>query len=642
MSLKNTEKKLYDPKSEIEKREHSASVFDLDYKDEKSEIADKFSANKSWWNNLPFLRLNFETRAVVYFGGIILAVIATIAGLVVGIYKFRQTAFSEDRVKISISGDTIVDSTKSIEYFIECENNNRTKLKNVEVILNYPENFYPEESEVLKRISDRSSKILVGDMKSHSKKRIKISGKFYAAENHTVYLRATMNYAPINFSSIFQVESQISVRVANSPIELNILTPKKALSESPIEYEVIYKNKGTVLLKNLTLRVNYPAGFIYQGATLHPIAKIENGNLWHLGDLDAGSEGRLKIKGKVSGNRYDSKLIKVTIFKSGNDEKEIVYSKAEGLTKIVVSPLVISHKINEQSFLNANLSDVLTYKINYANNGDKNLRDIIIKLKIDSPIIDYQKIKLDKGAFQSATKNIIWKASDIEGLQNMEPGAKGVIDLQIPLKENIELQSFNDKNFVIKSVVTIDSSDIVFNSLGTSKNISNEVIVKLNSRVNLNTDIYYNDNLIKNSGPLPPKVGKETTYTIHWKINNLSNDISETQVSAYLPTGIRWMGKISPQGENLTFNERTHEVVWKVGNLSAGVGYLSPARECAFQIGIVPEINQINQAVDLLSETVLTSKDNFTSVNTVVKNEIRTTRINSDKDVKKYEYLVAE
>ncbi len=642
MSLKDTEKKLYESNSEIEKRKHSASVFDFDYKNNNLESEKKFSANKNWWNKMPFFQLNLETRAVIYFGGIVLAIIATIAGMVVGIYKFKQTAFSEDNVAVSISGNTIVDSTKSIKYSIECENNNRTKLKNVEVILNYPENFYPEENNQVKRISDRSSKILIGDIKAHSKKKIEISGKFYTAENYTVYLRAIMSYTPANFNSVFQMKSQIGVRVTNSPIELNIIAPKEILDKSSIEYEIKYTNKGTIPLKDLTLRIDYPVGFTFQGATLHPIDEIENGNIWHLGDLDAGTAGDFKIKGKVNGNRYDSKLVKATIFKNGNNEKEIVYSKAEGLTKIVVPPLAISHSINEQSFLNVNLGDVLKYKIKYANNGDKNLRDVIIKLKIDSPIIDYQKIKLNRGAFESSSKTITWKTSDIEGLRNIEPGANGLIQFEIPLKKNIEVKNSNDKNFVIKSIATIDSSDVAFSSLGISKNISNEVIIKLNSRVSLNTSIYYNDNSIENSGPLPPKVGEETTYTVHWKIANLSNDISETEIKAYLPTGVKWTGKINPQNENLVFNERTHEVIWKVGNLSAGVGYLSDTRECSFQIAVIPEINQTNQAIDLLSETILTAKDNFTSVNTTVKNEIKTTRITNDKSVKDSEYLVAE
>jgi hypothetical protein len=134
----------------------------------------------------------------------------------------------------------------------------------------------------------------------------------------------------------------------------------------------------------------------------------------------------------------------------------------------------------------------------------------------------------------------------------------------------------------------------------------------------LDSGIYFEDNDIKNSGPLPQKVGEETTYTVVWKITNVSNSISDVAVSAFLPTWVLWKNVIVPKDEDIIFNERTHEIIWKIKNIENGTGILSPAREVKFQIGLIPEINQLNESVNLLYKTKLTGKDTFTGNNTEV------------------------
>ena len=641
MPLKDTEEKLYNPKSDIEKREHSKSVFDVDDNLNNSN-SDKFFARKKWWGKLQFSWNNKETKIITYIGVTILGIITFGALLTIGVHKFSQTAFSEDKTKISVTGDAFADSAQVVKYLIKYENNNRVDLKNVEIILNYPDSFYPEEINGLEKYSDRSSRIKIGVINSHSSGEIEIRGKFYAGENSIVYLRPTMKYSPNNFNSTFEVSNQIGIRIISSPIELKVEAPKESLSESSVEYKVSWKNKGDIPLNDLNLKLEYPEGFTYQGANPHPVSENQNSSLWHLGQIAPNEENFVIIEGTIKGNRYDVKNIKAIIFKNGNESKEIVYGKADGVTKIVVPPLAISHTVNGQSFLNVILGDILHYKINFSNLGDISLRDVVIKLKIDSPIIDYSKLHLKTGSFDDNSKTIIWKASDVEKLKNLEPGMSGFVELDIYLKKNLEIKTTEDKNFVIESVATIDSSDIAFDALGASKNISNKVVAKLNSQVVLNSLVYYNDSHINNSGPLPPKVGEKTQYAIHWQITNLSNDISDVTVKAFLPTGVIWKNVIYPENENITFNERTHEVVWNVGKLSAGVGVLSTPKECSFQIAIVPGVNQIGTAPSLLGKTTLTAKDNFTSaiINQTVA--VKTSQISDDKSVGKNDYMVIE
>ena len=135
---------------------------------------------------------------------------------------------------------------------------------------------------------------------------------------------------------------------------------------------------------------------------------------------------------------------------------------------------------------------------------------------------------------------------------------------------------------------------------------------------------------------MPPEVGKETQYTIVWKVKNYFNNVSDAVVKAYLPTGVKWLNKTFPNGENISFNARTNEIVWKIGKLPAGTGDLYPERECGFQVSVVPQVNQLNKEVPLIGKTTFSVKDDFTLSNITTESVSRSTRIIDDVGASEY------
>lgn len=609
MSLKDTEEKLYTPDSDIEQRRHSTSEFDLN---EAQKTPDSFAEKKTWWEGFRSEWLDGDRRMAIYVSTVALGVIILFSFIYIGVVKFKATAFSENRVTVVVEGPDMIGSSEDAKYIIKYKNNNRVSLENAEINFNHSENFYPQANEKIKLETIRNIKINIGKIKAFSGGEIEISGKFYATENHMVYLQPTLKYKAENFNSFFESSSQLGVKITDSPIELSLKTPKEAVDESTIEYEISYENKGEVNLSGLNLRIEYPEGVIFQESSPKPMG--EN-NHWYLGDLSVGAKGVIKLKSKVDGQQYDTKLLKAFIYKNENNSREVVYGKSEAVIKIVVPPLAIDLKVNSKNAINTHLGDRLKYVITYANRGDIGLKDVIVKLKMDSPIIDYEKINFSAGAYDSALKNFTWKVSDDKELKRLEPGNSGQIEIEIPIKENIDIKSAEDKNYMIEAVATIDSADVAYHSLGNSKNISSTVLTKLNSRISFENVNKYEDNDIQNSGPNPWVVGQETTNVINWKLSNLTNNISAVKLYAVIPTWVKWKGVVFPQGENITFNDRTQEIVWDIGNLENGRGILNSPREVKFQVGVTPEINQDLNNLKIEQVIRITGVDDFTGEN---------------------------
>jgi hypothetical protein len=139
--------------------------------------------------------------------------------------------------------------------------------------------------------------------------------------------------------------------------------------------------------------------------------------------------------------------------------------------------------------------------------------------------------------------------------------------------------------------------------------------IKFNSVIQLAAKVLYFTGPLKNGGPLPPKVGSQTTYTMVWSMVNSSNSLEAGRVKAILPPYVEWLAVQAPTNEILTFTPVAAgggEVVWDLGTVPGGTGVASPPREVAFQIGLTPSVTQAGSSPVLLSAPTLEGIDSFT------------------------------
>lgn len=554
--------------------------------------------------------LTSKQKKILKIIGIIVSVLIVVGLGWWGWEKWKKDSFHEDRVVVSIDGPKDADSTQTVEYFIKYENNNRITLRDVEVVLTYAENFQPIDNVNLKYLSKSSSKVYVGDIKPGAKAEVPFKGIFYAPKDYQVYLRASMDYSVSGRSEKLHSSGQLGVNIDNSPLLLDVVAPREAADGDSVEYVIDYKNLDVRSLEDVQLRAEFPQGF--QLVSSNPNTS-EGDNVWYMGTLEANQGGKVRIQGKLSGSPDDGKTFKLSLGKMGDDGNFVVYNQRVVNTRMVVAALSIKQSLvngaeNGITKAGANLS----YRINYENNSNIGMRNAIVTVEIDSKIVDYSKLSIDRGSFDESKKTISWKASDVPELINIQPKGKGELKFTVPVLEIIPVTGVQDKNFTVRTVAKIDSPDIP--SVASENKIigSSAMELKLGSKVIIETLGYYEDANVENSGPMPLEVGKETTYTMHWTIFNVSNELQDAVLTASIPSGYRWTGKTYPENEHVEFDSRTNIISWRVGGVNPGVGLLEPKREVSFQIGITPQSNQSGRSLTLLNPGTFKAKDGFT------------------------------
>jgi hypothetical protein len=126
---------------------------------------------------------------------------------------------------------------------------------------------------------------------------------------------------------------------------------------------------------------------------------------------------------------------------------------------------------------------------------------------------------------------------------------------------------------------------------------------------------YYQSADISNSGAIPPKVGKATTYTIDWEIKNYFSDAKNVKVKAILPKNVSLTGQILPQDEssNFSFDSASREIVWSAGDIQAGTGVTGDPVGLSFQISLTPDNSQKGSAAPLIGQVQVSGENQFTN-----------------------------
>lgn len=622
MSLSEIKNKLYSKDRDENLSRHGQNEFDIQaaIKKEQSvepsgDVWEKSSAG-----------LGNEQKKAFKIGAWVLVGIIILTLVIFGIFRYKQSAFSEEGVVTKIDGPTSASSGKLLTYEISYTNNNRAALSGVILRVTYPESFKPGENSNFNVEGQTSGVFTIGNIPGNSSGKVILNGNIYSPKGTLMYIKSDLIYTPSNFNSQFDAKNQLGVNVETSPIDLEILAPQKISSGDSVDYQINYTNTGKEDFDNIKVKVDYPDSFTFSRA--NPITS-EGSNIWYVGHLAAGQSGKIVASGKLEGSRDEVKNVKVYIGTS--DQTQFIgYSEEQASTAIVTSPIEIFQTANGLNSYITKSGDVLMFSIIYKNNGNIDLRDVILNEKIDSPILDYASLKLKKGAFDPNSHVITWKGVDDPSLKNLAPGQSGRVDFSIKVKDVIPVATANDKNYVISATAKIDSPDIQ-TPINSNKIVSgNNMDIKLDSKLVLDMKGYYNDTTIPNSGPIPPKVGVATTYTIHWKAINVSNDISGAKVNATLPTGVTMTGKVSPDDGKLTYNSRDNSLIWDIGNISAGAGILNVPLEVAFQVQVTPGPNQLNEIVLLVNPVTFSAKDLFTGDDLTVSTDKKNAALTED------------
>ncbi len=182
----------------------------------------------------------------------------------------------------------------------------------------------------------------------------------------------------------------------------------------------------------------------------------------------------------------------------------------------------------------------------------------------------------------------------------------------MPLKSGLSGGTGASSVFV-KATARISTTNVPAGAGAGEVSALDSLITKISTQPAFTSAILYDDG--KGSGPMPPQVGQETTYTVRWQVANPGNTVRDAKVTATLPPGVTFNGMaVAVNGGSApTFDANRNTVTWNIGTLPFGTGNGSARYEATFGISIRPGSNQVGALIPLVTRATLTGTDSFTT-----------------------------
>ncbi|PIS34486.1 MAG: hypothetical protein COT37_02240 [Parcubacteria group bacterium CG08_land_8_20_14_0_20_43_9] len=534
---------------------------------------------------------------------LIIIIVAFLIAGAIGYWLYQRNDYSKEILRLDILGPETISAGGEVEYSVRIKNNGDVRLEEPRLIFEFPEASQPLDGEgarVTKESDAFDGFIYPGDEKIFRFRTV-ILGK----QGDLKEAKATVSYRPKNIKAKYVSRTSHLLTINEVPLTFEFDIPSSVGGGQELNFSLNYFSSMAYSLSDLQIKITYPSDFSLKETDPKGLSNTE----WNISLLNKAEGGRVDIKGSLSGEVGATKEFKAELgtWKDGN---LVILKETTKQVKIVEQSLYITQTINNSPDYIAAPGDLLHYEITFRNIGTSPLQNLFLASKLNGLLFDFTTIKTPDGQSQSGDNSIIWDWHKIPKLQFLDAGEEGLVEFWVELKEEVDgITSAKVENEII---------------LGQTRR---KFVNKINANLEFVQEVFADDEIFGSNANFPLEVGKESNFTVIWKIKNYYNPLNGAKVRAVLPAGVNLTGQIAPQ--KLSFDPETREIIWLVGDLAANQGINEPL-QLAFQIKLKPNVSQEEGFVELVKDAVFSGFDEWTEMDLQTEPSLLTTEVFGD------------
>ena len=533
------------------------------------------------------------------------------------------------------------------EFYYEVEYFNPSKFVFSEIYLEmqYPDNFV-FDSATLNSIpiapENGNYAFKLETLASGQTASLKIKGYILNLPESVNLAVARLTYLPGTFSSHFKKEDSSStivrglgflvdtessnavfinqeneIKIFFSGFDDGLLTDK--LSEFDIFFDFSEGSGGEILGATSSLSLASSEELPEEKLSLEKLSAFS----WHIANLSPlmnRQETTFKYRVK---NKVDDFQINISLRHRLSDKEYVFWQKTlkpELVSSDLSLNLILNDSKNDQAL---NFGSDLNYSLHYSNKGTKAYQDVVIMAILEGEVLDFNSLVIGQNGERSAN-SIIWSKNELPRLAEIKAGTEGEINF------NIKVKDFNP-NFLGKNLELSAHAQysVGGKEISGAENISNKIINKINSDLNLKEELRYfnDDNYPVGSGPLPPEVNQKTEFRVYWTIENNLHELRELKATFTLPDYVNFAGREELEVGSLYYDDDLRQVVWEIGLLPTSKYLL----QGSFSLSVIPTENDRDKILVLSPGSIVSAIDTETGGVILKKTEPKTSRLEDDE-----------
>lgn len=547
------------------------------------------------------------------FGFFVVAVLAALA-----LFVFGGRSVSTDNVELRIEGPTASPGGEVVPLAITIKNENPVMMTGVRLSVDFPNGAYDADDPTtpLPHYTETLDDLRPGETVTRT-----VRATFFGTENQKVDIPVTLEYRTEGTSATFVKRETYRFTLSSSPVSITVESLSEISSGQPVTFRVTVRSNATGPLENLAVRASYPAGFVPSSSSEGPLFPLE--------DLAPGEETELRITGTLSGQDKDERVFKFTAgtAKGGTSEELALPYITDEVTILIAKPFLALSLATNGSTANTivvGAGESVQNALSWENSLPTAIQDGEITVTLRGDALDEESVKVSGGFYRSADGTIIFDRDTNQGLRTLQAGDTGSGSFSFRTVSGSALEGLRSPTITL--TVSFSGRRLGESRVPEAVNATLTRIIKVESDIALSMRAVRSVGPFENTGPWPPEVDEETTYTILLRAENAVNSIAGARVTVPLPSYMEFAGLAQPSGA-VTFNETSSEVVWEIGDLAGGA-----EREAAFQVALTPSSSQEGEAPDLTGTARLEAYDRFAETDVSATASEVSTRTTTDPD----------
>lgn len=537
-------------------------------------------------------RLKIVALAVAFF---VVSVAASSVFLIGG-----GNTISGENITLAVTGPFSIGGGETIPLQVGVTNANAVSIEAATLIVEYPQGTRSVDDATQELFVER---LALDTVASGETLNIPLRAVVFGEENQEKEINVSIEYRVRGSNALFFKEADpLRFKIGSSPIRLAASNLKKISSGQETDVTLTITSNSPTPLTDILVKADYPIGFDFTESTPDPTYAQ---NMWLIDTIEPESAETVTITGVVIGSETDTYAINVAVGVPTERDPQNLASvfTTEQIEFEVEEPFIdidmrVDGQRSEEVIIEPEQS--FTTSIDITNTLDDTIYDGEILITLAGNAVSQVDIDPRNGYYNSSNNTISWDVASFPALAEIKPGDTKRVNLTIEPAVGVNQTPQIAIDVAVKAR-RVQESRVAEQLTGTAS-----AIVKIVSDPVLFANAGYNISGFVDTGSIPPRAEQQTTYTMSFLVQNGSNDITDTEVSASVPPYVTWLDVTGGSG-TFSFNSTTRVITWLAGDIDANGSAFG-----TFQVGVTPSKNQIGNTLTILGGPQLKATDRFT------------------------------
>ena len=531
--------------------------------------------------------------------------------ITVGVAYFVQFAgidrtVSTSKITILTQGPTIIDSGSASPLTVRIANGNPVPIQNATLTIIYPDGTYKEAGEVVRLHRDEFA---IGSMETGEVVSKNISPVLYGTDGQKKQIMYEFGYQAQGTSQPTRVSGSHDITIRTTPILLAEPSYTSPVSGKEIQFRTSVQSNMKDVIDAVYVQISYPTGFVPDAFSSSPFNA--EGTLWRLSSMRPNERRDVWVKGIINGKERDEQALVVSVFVSptGRLDESVKVAEESVIFAIERSFIDIDLSLNGSSSdtVVVSPSGNVSARLSWKNLDRDRIEDLVITATLSGNGLDESSIESGIGHFNGPQKQIIWDKKQIRSFSLVRAGGQGELSFSFSaLPDRVEVSQPQRNIQVSISARALRAQTKSIDSIDHA--VKRQVSLRGILQVAANT--LYTTGSWENRGPLPPQVGKRTSYTLKYDVKNSGNPTQDFAMKIPLARDVIFAGQVEGISHDMwSYDEGFNEITIRVPSIAA-TGQRS-SRSIELQVIVEPKPENAGKRLILAKQTSWRARDAY-------------------------------